>query len=269
MPQRSVVRYPERRRLSGACASRWATATAASRRVSIVSASVRSTQKASSSRAIQARCFESVKSRTKSPRLRLSQVSKLRWRRHVLSVRRVTSSPHPRLRLVLHPVRRVAERSPRLCDLRTFSRVWELRVPALLARLEAWTIEDPDSLGRYRLTVDSMDIDGPITPEADAPEPFMRARRSLFALLKTSQFATTGEVEFGPSVATSDLSAIAEAVAYYLETWRSALEDATTEAQRLALLSVDQVVIAGDREVGDLRLLSPTHPLRRRVARTV
>jgi hypothetical protein len=117
-------------------------------------------------------------------------------------------------------------------------------------------------MGRYRLTVDSTDIEGPMTQEADVPEPFMRARRSLFGLLKSSQFATTGEIEFGPSVATADLSAIAEAVGYYLDTWKSALEEATTELQRLALLNVDQVVIAGDRQVGDLRLLSPTHPLR-------
>lgn len=142
------------------------------------------------------------------------------------------------------------------------SRVWELRVPSLLARLEAWTIEDPDSLGRYRLTVDSTDIEGPIASEADLPDAFLAARRSLFGLLKTSQFETSGDIEFGPSVALADLSAVAESVSHYVETWRSGLEAATTESERVALLSVDQVVIAGDRQVGDLRLLSPTHPLR-------
>lgn len=142
------------------------------------------------------------------------------------------------------------------------SRVWELRVPTILARLEAWTIEDPDSLGRYRLTVDSTEIEGPIAPEAEVPDEFLRARRSLFAQLKSSQFEISGDVEFGPSVAFADLSTLGDAVAHYAETWRASLERATTSAQSLALLSVDQVVVTGDRQVPDLRLLGPTHPLR-------
>jgi DNA helicase HerA-like ATPase len=142
------------------------------------------------------------------------------------------------------------------------SRVWELRTPSLLARLEAWTIEDPDSLGRYRLAVDSTEIEGPIAPEADPPDEFLRARRSLFAQLKSTQFEAAGDVDFGPSVAQADLAAVAEAAAHYVETWRRAITESTSSAERLALLGVDQIVIAGNRHVGELRLLGPTHPLR-------
>lgn len=141
------------------------------------------------------------------------------------------------------------------------SRVWELRVPSLLARLEAWTIEDPDSLGRYRLTVDSNDIEGPVASEAEIDEGFLRARRALFGQLKSSQFEISG-IEFGPSVVTADLVKLGDAVANYVAAWKSALEGATTESARVALLSVDQVLIQGDRQVPDLRLLGPTHPLR-------
>lgn len=142
------------------------------------------------------------------------------------------------------------------------SRVWELREPALLARLETWTLEDPDSLGRYRLRVDSSDIEGPIASEAELPTSFLDARRSLFEQLKASQFETAGDIDFGPSVAHADLVAVGEAVSYYLEAWRTALEAAQTGPERAALLSVDQVVVDGDRQVGEMRLLGPTHPLR-------
>ena len=112
------------------------------------------------------------------------------------------------------------------------SRVWELRVPSLLARLEAWTIEDPDSLGRYRLTVDSNDIEGPVASEAEIDEGFMRARRDLFGRLKSSQFEISG-IEFGPSVVTADLVKLGDAVAKYVAAWQSALEGATTEYARV------------------------------------
>lgn len=142
------------------------------------------------------------------------------------------------------------------------SRVWELRFPSLLARLEAWTIEDPDSLGRYRLTVDSTDIEGPMAPEGDLPDSFLVARRSLFSLLKSTQFPTIGDVEVGPLVALADLGALAESIDHYVDSWRTSLEAATAESERLGLLGIDQVMVSGDRQLGDLRLLSPTHPLR-------
>jgi hypothetical protein len=142
------------------------------------------------------------------------------------------------------------------------SRVWELRFPSLLARLEAWAIDDPDSLGRYRLTVGSNDIDLPVAPEADVDERFLEARRSLFAQLKSSQYEVSGTIEFGPSVVLADLTKLGDVIAGYVAAWKSALEGAATEQERVALLSVDQVIIEGDRQVPDLRLLSPTHPLR-------
>jgi hypothetical protein len=142
------------------------------------------------------------------------------------------------------------------------SRVWELRIPSLLARLEAWIIEDPDSLGRYRLTVGSTDIEGPIGTESDLPEQFIQTRRALFTKLKASGFEVSGEAEFGPSVVLSDLPSLADSIAAYTEAWKSALEAASDEASRAALLGIDQVIIKGDDHIPELRLLAPTHPLR-------
>jgi hypothetical protein len=142
------------------------------------------------------------------------------------------------------------------------SRVWELRIPSLLARLEAWTIADPDSLGRYALTLDSNEIQGPISSEVEIDESFMSIRRSLFKQLTATQFNARGDVEFGPSVVLSDLETLGPLIASYVESWKRALDEARDDATRAALLSIDQAVLTGDRQVPELRMLIPTHPLR-------
>ena len=139
---------------------------------------------------------------------------------------------------------------------------WELGVSRLLARLENYTLEDPDSRGIYAVAIES-DV---VTSRTDAsapvlPQRFLEARARTFDQIRAGQRAVDGAEDPRPLVALADLIAARDAVDDYLAAWTDALAAAETDPERRALLDVDQVSITeGGVELA--RLVAPTHPLR-------
>lgn len=156
-----------------------------------------------------------------------------------------------------------AHTSPGLLSLAIrFERIpafWELELSRTLVDLERYTLDDPESLGRYRVELGSDEVTsasqaGPIS------ERFSDARSRLFAALASVQHDVEG-ANPGALVALADLTQVSDLVDEYVTSWADALGGAETEAELRALLSIDQIALdENGRE--QARLVGPTHPLR-------
>src|SRR5207237_109912 len=107
------------------------------------------------------------------------------------------------------------------------------------------TLDDPDSLGRYRVRIGSPEIDA-VVPEAPVPQRFVEARAALFAHLRRSQVEVQGAVGLEQTVALADLAGMDEHIDEYVRTWMDGLQAAPPGPELRALLSVDQVTIADE-----------------------
>jgi hypothetical protein len=137
---------------------------------------------------------------------------------------------------------------------------WEFRSSRLLAQIEEYTLDDPESLGRYSLSIGSTDVEE-VVPEGHAAQRFIEARAEMFSQIRRNQLEIEGGENVGASIALADLTQLAVAAATYLETWLDALRAAGTGPELRTLLSVDQVTV-DDRHGPVGRLVGPTHPLR-------
>jgi hypothetical protein len=139
---------------------------------------------------------------------------------------------------------------------------WELGVSRLLARLENYTLDDPDSRGIYAIAIESDTVTSRTGASAPAlPQRFIEARAHAFEQIQASQRTLEGDEDPRPLVALADLPAVSAVIDRYLVAWTDALSAAETDAERRALLDVDQVSIT-EEGVEVARLVGPTHPLR-------
>ena len=137
---------------------------------------------------------------------------------------------------------------------------FEVRLSALLADIERYTLEDHGSLGRYAVAFGATTTDEMLTLPPGIPEDFLLARERAFDAIRKSKYTIEGG-ELPPLVALADLDSIASSVEAYAEAWSEALRSVDDLEVLKALLSVDQVVVRGSSR-GEIRLAGPTHPLR-------
>jgi hypothetical protein len=198
------------------------------------------------------------------PRRRVSQVASIAV---ALAAAAIESDEAPQMEAatleVAAPKRKDETLEPRLSVAIRFadaSQFWELGISRDLALLEKYTLEDPDSRGSYAIAVET----DTVTSRADAPplpSRFLQARSRAFDHIRANQRELEGAEDPRPLVALADLQAASDAIDDYLVAWADALAAAESDADRRALLDVDQVSITeGGVELA--RLVGPTHPLR-------
>ncbi len=138
---------------------------------------------------------------------------------------------------------------------------YRLSIARAPAQVERYTLEDPRSIARYVLSLDSGEVEETLVPDGSlgSLDDFLRAREALFADICSNQYPIEGEVA-GPLTALCDLRGLREPIARYLDTWAQALASADAAALR-TLLSVDQIELS-DSDLSSGVLVGPTHPLR-------
>ena len=139
---------------------------------------------------------------------------------------------------------------------------FQLLVPRLLASVERYTLADPRSLARYRISLASGEIEETLVPpeDLDLPDEFLSVREALFDAIRRNQYVVEGREE-EPLVALCDLAPLSRSIERYVEEWGRALDQAGSPQLARALLAIDQVEIS-DEDLASGVLIGPTHPLR-------
>ena len=136
----------------------------------------------------------------------------------------------------------------------------QVLISRVLAQVEGYTLADPTSLARYRVSLVENEVTETLEADVAAvPEAFLVARSELFEEIVRCQYAS--QADHDPLVALCDLAPLTRQIDRYLAAWREALESVEDPSALRTLLSVDQVV-CGDEPFASAVLVGPTHPLR-------
>jgi DNA helicase HerA-like ATPase len=139
---------------------------------------------------------------------------------------------------------------------------WEVFHSQILGLVEQYTFQAPRSLARYRVSLGRGEIEETLLPDPEVvlPDAFLAAREVVLAEIEGAQYPREG-VAAAPLVALADLRGLTESVERYVRAWQSAILEATSRAERRALLDLDQVTF-DEGVLGAGVLVGPTHPLR-------
>jgi hypothetical protein len=139
---------------------------------------------------------------------------------------------------------------------------FQLPVPRLLASVERYTLADPRSLARYRISLASGEIEETLVPpeDLDLPDDFLTAREALFDEIRRNQYPVEGG-ESEPLVGLCNLVPLTHSLGRYVDAWARALDGAETPELLRTLLAIDQVEMS-DEDLKAGVLIGPTHPLR-------
>jgi hypothetical protein len=139
---------------------------------------------------------------------------------------------------------------------------FQLPVPRLLASVERYTLADPRSLVRYRISLTRGEVEETLVPpeNLELPDDFLAAREALFDDIRRNQYPVEGGGD-EPLVALCHLAPLAHSIERYVGEWARALEDADSVQAVRTLLAIDQVELS-DRDLAAGVLVGPTHPLR-------